>query len=366
MNTSLSISLRVAAALLFLSASDAVLPNGQCSAEGMTCKFQDENLIGIIYGVTSSEECRMECENNSTECRVYSYYGSAGVPFSNTCLLFSECQVLDPVEECFTEELDCVIFCDAPVQGQLGSENLIDIVTDINMGDCEDLCDVEEQCRFFTFYFSNSTLYESTCFLLSDIQGPITPCQDDTCTTVSSNCKNSACGFLENGVLVPNGIILKETKNIDLLTIGPCSATANGVVAVVVGGGGSEGGGRYIGGAGSGYVNFTELPLSQPFVQFEATVGSYLGQSTLLIMSDDGGSIVSAPPGESPLPGSDNGQGADGYSGGGGYGYELNGDGGTDGSDGGAGLDGEGNIVSGGQGSGLDVRTIPLTHFELR
>ena len=119
MNTSLSISLRVAAALLFLSASDAVLPNGQCSVEGMTCKFQDENLIGIIDRVMNAEECRLECENNSTECRVYSYYGSAGVPFSNTCLLFSECQDLEPVEECFTEDIDCVLFCNAPVEGQL-------------------------------------------------------------------------------------------------------------------------------------------------------------------------------------------------------------------------------------------------------
>ena len=361
MDTSLSISLHIAVTLLFLSASNAVLPNGQCSVEGMTCKFQDENLIGIIDGVMSAEECRLECENNSTECRVYSYYGSAGAPFSDTCLLFSECQVLEPVEECFTEDLDCVIFCDAPVEGQLGSENLIDIVADINMDDCKDLCGREEQCHFFTFHFSNSTLYESTCFLLREIQGPITQCQDDTCTTVSSNCKNSACWFLENGALVSNGLTLKETKDIDLLTIGPCSGTSNRVLAVAVGGGGGYIGANR-GGAGSGYINFKEIPISQPFMQFEARVGSDNGPSTLSTISDGGNDVlVTALPGGSKTG---SGQGGDGYSGGGGFGSDSSANGGRDGSDG---SDGEGSSsFSGGQGSGLDVRTIPLTHFELR
>ena len=356
-----TISLRVAVTLLlFLPATGAVLPNGQCSVEGMTCEFQDENLIGIIDGVMSAEECKQECKNNSTECRVYSYYGLAGAPFSDTCLLFRECQVLDPVEECFTEDIDCVIFCNAPVEGQLGSENLLDIVSDINEGDCEDLCNVEEQCKFFTFHFSNSTLYPSTCFLLREIQGPIIPCQDDTCTTVSSKCENSLCIFLEDGVLVPNGIILNETKDVDILTIGPCSAGAN-VLAMVVGGGGSWNGGG--GGPGSGYVEFQELPSSQPFVQFDATVGSSDEQSTLSTISNGSSNVlVTALPGESVM---NSNNGCDGYSGGGAYCCSgvvgSGGDGGMDGSDGQDSSD-----YTGGQGSGLDVRTIPLTHFELR
>ena len=361
MNTSLSISLRVAAALLFLSASDAVLPNGQCSVEGMTCKFQDENLIGIIYGVTSSEECRMECENNSTECRVYSYYGSAGAPFIDTCLLFKECLVLDPVEECFTEDLDCVIFCNAPVEGRLGSDNLIDIVADINEGDCEGLCDVEEQCKFFTFHFSNSTLYPSTCFLLSEILEPITACLEvDTCTSGSPNCENSLCGFLENGALAPDGVLVTETKGIDLLTIGPCSAYP--VLAVLVGGGGYWWIYGAYGGAGSGYVKFQELPSSQPFVQFEATVGSSQRQSTLATISDGSSDVlVTALPGESVL---NSNNGGNGYSGGGAACYTNGCSYGDGGSDGGDGQDSEN--YRGGRGSGLDVRTIPLTHFDLR
>ena len=132
----------------------------------------------------------------------------------------------------FLSVTDAVLFCKAPVEGQFGIDNLLGVVGDISESECEDLCVVEEQCKFITYYSS------STCFLLSEIQGPITACQDETCTTSSSNCENSACGFFEIGALVPNGVILNETKDIDLLTIGPCSATAKGVLAVVVGGGG--------------------------------------------------------------------------------------------------------------------------------
>ena len=95
------------------------------------------------------------------------------------------------------------VFCNAPVEGQLGGESLIDTVADINEAECENLCDVEEQCQFFTFHFSNSTVYPSTCFLLREIQEPIVPCQDETCTSGSPNCENSLCGFLQ--AWLPNG-----------------------------------------------------------------------------------------------------------------------------------------------------------------
>ena len=248
-------SLCFVVALLFLAATEAVLPNGKCYVNDLTCEI-DDNFIGIVDNILSAEECKQECEKNSTGCKVYSYYGSAGVPFIDTCLLFRDCVVLDVVEDCFTEEIECT-FCDAPITGSL-SDNVVDIVPEVSKAECETECVVVEQCQFFTYYSSNSTLYPRTCFLLSEIQGPITMCQDDTCTTGSSNCENSACAFFENGVMVQNAILVNETKDIDLLTIGPCSADP--VLAVVVGGGGSGNGAS--GGAGSGYVEFQELSSS--------------------------------------------------------------------------------------------------------
>ena len=348
-------SLCFVVALLFLAATEAVLPNGECYVNSLTCEI-DDNFIGIVDNIMNAEDCKQECENNSAGCKVYSYYGSAGVPFIDTCLLFSDCAVLDVVEDCITEELECIpIFCDAPIAGSLG-DNVVDIVPGISKAECETECVVVEQCKFFTHYYSSSNVYPSTCFLLSEVQGPITACQDDTCITGSSNCENSACGFFENPN--PNWVVLNETKEINLLTIGPCSSTANSVLAVVVGGGGGGGPGIYSG-AGSGFVEFQELPFSQPFAQFKATVGSSEEQSTLSTLFSD--VLVTALPGESATTFDD--RGGDGYSGGGGGdGNPEGGDGGTDGGDGQDSTSGD----SGGQGSGLDVRTIPLTHFELR
>ena len=106
----------VATLLLFLSATEAVLPNGQCSVKGMTCEFQDENQVGIISGVTSAEECKLVCENtrwpDSTDCQVYSFYEYYGILGEAACFLFKECQNLIPLDDpqrCFTEEIDCVV-----------------------------------------------------------------------------------------------------------------------------------------------------------------------------------------------------------------------------------------------------------------
>ena len=44
-------------------------------------------------------------------------------------------------------------------------------------------------------------------------QEPITACEDGSCITGGSNCKEDLCGFVdEDGVLHPNGIVVKETE----------------------------------------------------------------------------------------------------------------------------------------------------------
>ena len=94
---------------MFLAATEAVLPNGECYVNDLTCEI-DDNFIGIVDNIMSAEECKQECENNSTGCKVYSYYGPGGDPFIDTCLLFSDCVVLDAVEDCITEEIECIFW----------------------------------------------------------------------------------------------------------------------------------------------------------------------------------------------------------------------------------------------------------------
>ena len=92
-------------ALFFPLVIHAVLPNGECSVRGYVCELDNDNLIGIIGDAASENECRQYCEDDSTGCGVYSYFGPAGVPYRDTCLLFSDCTILDECEDCFTEDL---------------------------------------------------------------------------------------------------------------------------------------------------------------------------------------------------------------------------------------------------------------------
>ena len=359
----LAILLHVAVAItIFPAATLAVLPNGQCSVEDMTCEFSDSNLIGLLTGVQSAEECKTECENNSTNCKIYSYYSQGATPFTETCLLFTDCGILDPCESCVTEDIECTIFCNAPVEGILG-DNLVDIVAGITEADCEAACEGEERCKFFTYHYGNSSLYPETCFLLSELQEPISLCEDGICVSGSSKCEESLCSFLDNGVWQTNGVIVTDigTTQVDLLRIGPCSVYP--VIVVAVGGGGSNSGSRgsngyNYAGAGSGYIEYVEGTLSEGYVQFEASVGS-AGMVSEVTDLRTGNSIVRA------LPGEDGGstKGGDGYSGGGGD-HDSGADGGDGGSDGGDGYDST--QWPGGKGSGLDISTILLQSIELR
>ena len=83
-----------ARAVTFLSLASvvvAVLPNGECSASNQTCELEDNNVIGILNGINSVEECRQQCLDNNGFCTVFSHYNSAGAPFRDTCLLLSDC-----------------------------------------------------------------------------------------------------------------------------------------------------------------------------------------------------------------------------------------------------------------------------------
>ena len=55
MNT--SIILCLAAALSLSSIAVAILPNGECSADNQSCELESNNVIGIINGVASVDEC---------------------------------------------------------------------------------------------------------------------------------------------------------------------------------------------------------------------------------------------------------------------------------------------------------------------
>jgi len=251
-----------------------------------------------------------------------------------------------------TENVESV-YCAANVEGSYdlsSTGNVIDTVQVQTKAACEAECTVIESCNFFTVY-GNSSGIPWMCYLLTELREPITYCQDGTCVSGSPNCDQSLCGFLEDGVLHPNGIVITESKDVDLILIGSCGSP----LAIAVGGGGTT---QDDAGSGSGYVEFVELSINGPYKQFSATVGS-AQQESQLTDAADGSVLLTA------NPGGDGGtfEGAAGYSGGGADCSTCpspGGDGGSDGADGGDSID---NV--GGQGSGFDISSIPLRNIAL-
>ena len=180
------------------------------------------------------------CENNATSCAYFTYYGPSSFPFMDACVFYDSCPVLDPCEDCYTEALGCYDFCAAAVEGALG-DNIISVLDDVkNEKLCSESCDYDEQCNFYTYHRGNSSLYPSTCFLLSEIREPIRACDGDTCVSGTPNCQDSLCTFLEGGFSLQSGVLtiddntLVQTRDIDLLMLGSCPNP----IIVAVGGGG--------------------------------------------------------------------------------------------------------------------------------
>ena len=251
-----------------------------------------------------------------------------------------------------TEEQDC-FYCTAPVEGSL-STNLLATLGDIdNEVLCSLECQSEVQCQFYTYHWPNSTLFPSTCFLLSSIEEPIIPCTDGSCTSGSPTCLNSLCEFLDtSGSILPKGIkIFVPGRDFNMVRIGPCPTA----IAVAIGGGGTTSADS---GSGSGYVTHGELRAFSPYLSYQTIVG-YAEEASEVIDLTDNITILSAAPGGN---GVENHNGASGYSGGGASdGSDRGGDGGSDGNDG-----GNSDPNTGGKGSGVDVSAIPLKTFALR
>ena len=342
----------LAALLFFPMVVRAQLPSGACYIEDATCEMEGDNLVGIISGVLSLDECRQACQDDATtSCNIFTFYGSLAFPFVDSCILFSTCMNLNPCVDCFTEELVCdQIFCNAPVEGMLG-DNIVRVIDDMNAeGACSNNCNEDELCQFYTYHYPNSSLYPSTCYLLSDLLEPIKACGDGVnCVSGTKNCERSMCGFVDKGYLT-SGVLVEETKPIELLRLGTCGTPT----AIAVGGGAGVGDPEDIwAGGGSGFIEYYEFRPHMSYLQLMAYIGTG-GEASFIIDVSKNTTLVRA---ENGNTGDSRGNGGDGYSGGGGY---FNGNGGENG---GNGTDDSGH---GGKGSGIDISLFSTQSFALR
>ena len=65
----------------------------KCSFEKKSCEIHKENLIES-FAATDREECRQRC-GGLENCQYFSHFGAKSFPFSNYCMLFSSCSILE-------------------------------------------------------------------------------------------------------------------------------------------------------------------------------------------------------------------------------------------------------------------------------
>ena len=296
-----------------------------------------------------------------------SYFGPSGFPFVKSCLYFSSCDTLDPCEDCVTQDLasSCVTYCSAPIEGTLGA-NLISVIGDVSdETTCKQRCLEEGPCSVYTYHRANSTSSPETCFLLTAVGSPVKECGDSTCVTGLPDCQVSSpiCSYLDDdGVIMEGGVKVTGggEKNITLLRLGECPAP----VALAIGTGGD---GEYsAGGGGSGYVaHSVDLLPAAAYVRMIAFAGAQSEDSYVKDVASDSIIVLGEKGMDSPYSSGNNADGGAGYSGGGGQVYDppttCSGNGGYDGSDG----EGCSSTRAGGEGSNLDISTIPLRNFKL-
>ena len=343
--------------ILILSAScdgqvEQVIPGADspitCSTEGVECATNQDNLIDAVTHVMTLEECRQMCLDDDN-CQFLSYFDDKA-PVSHICLMFKSCKSQNNCSNCVTENMACFRTCGSNIVGDL-DENVVDLITNVESElACKQLCLNTFSCSFYTFYFPTDTLVANYCFLQTEFVGPAQPCT--TCVTAPIDCAVTQCSLTIDGEEVTS-LMLTSVDQTKEISVKRHSGWQCELTFLVVGGGGRDGGNNF-GGAGSGYLEYHSVQLTEDTV-LTAQVGDQ-GQASSVSIS--GGDTVTAQPGQDGQ-GDD---GGDGYSGGGANGSSGHGgDGGTDGGNGENGTSGH----HGGSGTGEDISVYSFTTWTL-
>ena len=93
------------------------------------------------------------------------------------CQLFSSnCTERVDCEGCKTEKKGCQ-GCGSSVFGRNGG-NVISVTTADSEDDCKKKCQNETECNFYTYFNNSHETCAKTCLILSDVQGPFSPCEN--------------------------------------------------------------------------------------------------------------------------------------------------------------------------------------------
>ena len=143
----------------------ALLPTNTCVAYEKSCKLEHNNLIGFYTNISHVDECDLLCAGEYN-CRFSSYFGPNSHPIINSCVLLNNCPLLEECNNCYTHEKNCFNACDAPIQGGLSGNNILNVQEEIlKKNDCQRLCDNSESCRFYTYFGEKSTIFSRLVYI---------------------------------------------------------------------------------------------------------------------------------------------------------------------------------------------------------
>ena len=218
-----------------------------------------------------------------------------------------------------------------------------------NEAACKSICLRTAECNVYTYYDDNELYEPQMCVLLSNSGMQQTALACDHCVTGPARCQAAQkcqAAVLTDGT-TNQYVFAKSTSTATLVSREKdCFLDAR---ALVIGGGGAYGSGANYAGGGSGYVEFGTFKL-----KVNETLNLEVGsEGEISSVGRDGQVLLLASAGHNS---NSNGDGGDGFSGGG----SRQATGGEDGGDGGS-----YSSYTGGRGSGLDLGSVNMTKFTL-
>jgi len=351
---------------LLCQPGEASLPSGECSVDNVVCETHSDNVVGTVHGV-DLEQCEKLC-SQTRDCTFLTFFGPDSFPLHDHCILFSSCTSQHECNNCTTETEVCFNTCSSNILGFLG-DNVVDWKFDMESEkQCKLLCRENLACFAYTHFNNSDVTFPNNCFLLSQFEEPTRSCAN--CKTGYPDCDNHPtstttiiqtttttadieCSITLDGSLTihKSYLFTNTTAPTDVTTTS--SETENCRLHIVaIGGGGSDA----FAGGGSGFVSHTSTSLG-----WGARMGWRVTVGPGGIDGKSGGtsSVEDTWIGGTRIIDAKGGKGGTGFSGGGG-GADVDwwGDGGSDGSDG---CCGHGS----GHGSGFNLASIELNHFEV-
>ena len=310
-----------------------------CSKENSEC-IHGNGPSDVIFNVPSIDECRQLCLDD-VYCSFITYYHSDGFPGNKMCLLYRECDTVEPCTNCESEDMSCFTMGSiGKVVGTFG-DNALEAIKDVYSAvACKEKCSNNQDCSWFTYFFGTDKLFPNMCFLQTELLTPALPC--DNCV---SGPLVDECFILYEGQKNQTSLMFNNTSQSHKLLI---YGSESCQLRVLVIGGGGAGRNDFGGGGGSGYLN--DFPVLIPpgiyYKEFQINVGNANEASAVTINHE----VYRGEPGRDGAKE----YGGDGYSGGG---WDYGGEGGEDGSDGGG--------EYGGHGTGVDITKNQFSGFEL-